>query len=59
MLIKEVSVEKVDEDSNFVLKRVTTNENVFLGRQMPITNSLFGCELARKGNVNFRNRASN
>jgi len=48
MKIEKVFVEKVDQDSKFVLKRVVTRNGIFLGRQMPVTNSLFNSERARK-----------
>lgn len=48
MLIKKVIVEKVCQNSKYVLKRVYTTDGIFLGRQMPITNSLFTCEENRK-----------
>lgn len=38
----------MNDESKYVLKRVTTNENIFWGRQMPVVNSLFNCERARK-----------
>ena len=48
-MIERVTVEKVDEESRFVVKRVQMlNGGLFFGRQMPINNSMFACEKSRK-----------
>lgn len=47
-MIERVTVEKIDTESKFVSKRVVARTGIFLGRQMPINNSLYYGERIRK-----------